>query len=302
MDIKKQIGNKIKHYRLQNNMTREMVCDDESEISIRQLARIESGESLPTLTRLSYLSAKLNVSLNHIIDESKIKPPEEYILLKHKIIKQTIYKDKHRIELVNHYFDQIYEKFYDDINEEEQLIIDVLHASHDILVFKNVDFEAGLLGEYFNQILIKKELAERDFHLIYLYIIYIIAKDIASKEKQMIQKVIEKLIDNSSFSNNLNAYLVILVQIPALYILLELGDYSSYRLLLQTVKIVAEENQEFQKLPIIQMMEGKYQLFYKKNVRKAKEIYERAAQTAELLGDCFLHDKILKELEQDLKI
>lgn len=302
MDIKRQIGQKIKHYRLEKKMTREMVCADESEISIRQLARIEAGESLPTLTRLRYLSEKLNVSVNHIIDESQIKPPEEYVILKRKIIKQTVYKNTNRIERVNGYFDEIYEKFYDTINEDEQLIIDIMHASHDIMSLDSVDFEAGLLGEHFDQILIKTELTEKDFHLIYLYFIYVVAKDIAIKEKETIQQVIEKLIDNSSFSNNLNAYLTILVQIPALYILLLLEEYSSYYLLLQTVQIVAEENQEFQKLPIIQMMEGKYELFYKKNREEAKEIYQRAAQIAELQGDSFARDQILAELEQDLNV
>lgn len=241
MDLKEQIGNKIKHYRLQQELTREMVCGDESELSIRQLARIESGESLPTLTRLRYLSEKLNVSLNHIIDESKIKPPEDYIILKHKLIKQTLYKDQQRIERVNQYFDEIYEEYYDQLNEEEQLIIDVLHAIHDIFVLNTTEFEAGLLEEYFSQILIKNELAEADFYFIYLYFVYIVTKDIHLKEKETVKKVVDKLIHNSSFSNNLNAYLTILVQIPALYVLLELEEYASYDLLLQTVKIVADE-------------------------------------------------------------
>lgn len=87
MDIQKQIGTQIKYYRFQQKLTREMVCADEAELSIRQLARIEAGESLPTLPRLKYLSKTLNVSLNHITNESKIKPPEEYIILKRKLIK-----------------------------------------------------------------------------------------------------------------------------------------------------------------------------------------------------------------------
>lgn len=301
-DIKELIGSKIKSLRLEKKMTREMICEDESEITVRQLARIESGESLPTLIKLNYLSKKLNVSLNYIIDDSKVEPSKEYLILKNKLIKQTLYKNQKRIELVNQYFDIIYEEFYDELNEEEQLIVNILNATIDIVVFENVQFEAGLLNEYFNQTLLKNELVETDFLLIYLYFLYITAKETYTKEKETIYKVVEKLINNSSFSNNLNAYLTIQAHISGLIVLLELGDYTFYDLLLKSVKIVAEENQEFQKLPIIQMMEGKYYLFYEKNSKKARNTYEQAAQTAKLLGDSFLQDQILLELEQDLKI
>ncbi|UQF12592.1 helix-turn-helix domain-containing protein [Vagococcus lutrae] len=67
-NVKRNIGEKIKSARLQQNLTREVVCNDESEITIRQLARIESGESLPTLPKLRFLAKKLNIYIYKLFD------------------------------------------------------------------------------------------------------------------------------------------------------------------------------------------------------------------------------------------
>lgn len=276
------------------------MCDDESEITTRQLARIESGESLPTLIKLRFLAKKLNVTINYLIDDSNIEISNEYLLLKKRIIKQTMYQNSERVNTINNYFDQIYGKYYDTLSEEEQLVIDVLNASVDILSFKDVNFEAGILQEYFEQILLKKEFLEIDFLLIHLYFIYILEKEIVHEEVDTINKIVIKLIENSSFSNSLNAYLTIQVQIPALHILSILNEYKLYKLLLNTVALVSRENQEFQKLPIIQMMEAKYLLLYEKNISEAKKMYEKASQTALLLGDEHLQKQVLFEFNQDL--
>lgn len=300
--MKSILGRKIRLARENQEFTREMVCEDESNITIRQLARIESGESLPTLTKLTFLTNKLNLSLDYLVDESYIKLPKEYLLLKNKIMKQTIYKDPTRAEKVNLLFDQMYDEFYDNISEDEQLTIDILRATTDIVVFNNFQFESGLLKEYFPQMLLQKELRELDFLLIYLYFFYIFGKDKAYKNTNTTKQAINKLVNNSDYSNDSNAYLSIKIHIIALNFLLELKDYDTYKQLLDISKVISEENQEFQKKPILQMMEAKYLLFHVSETEKAKEMYRMAAKTAMLLGDNIAHDQILLEMEKDLKL
>lgn len=300
--MKSILGRKIRLARENQEFTREMVCEDESNITIRQLARIESGESLPTLTKLTFLTNKLNLSLDYLVDESYIKLPKEYLLLKNKIMKQTIYKDPTRAEKVNLLFDQMYDEFYDNISEDEQLTIDILRATTDIVVFNNLQFESGLLKEYFPQMLLQKELRELDFLLIYLYFFYIFGKDKAYKNTNTTKQAINKLVNNSDYSNDSNAYLSIKIHIIALNFLLELKDYDTYKQLLDISKVISEENQEFQKKPILQMMEAKYRLFHVSETEKAKEMYRIAAKTAMMLGDNIAHDSILLEMEKDLKL
>lgn len=300
--MKSILGRKIRLARENQEFTREMVCEDESNITIRQLARIESGESLPTLTKLTFLTNKLNLSLDYLVDESYIKLPKEYLLLKNKIMKQTMYKDPTRVEKVNLLFDQMYDEFYDNISEDEQLTIDILRATTDIVVFNNLQFESGLLKEYFPQMLLQKELRELDFLLIYLYFFYIFGKDKAYKNMNTTKQAINKLVKNSTYSNDSNAYLAIKIHIIALNFLLELKDYEMYKQLLDISKTISEENQEFQKKPILQMMEAKYRLFHLSETEKAKEMYRMAAKTAMMLGDNIAHDQILLEMEKDLKL
>ena len=299
--MKTSIGEKIRWARETQILTREMVCEDESEITVRQLARIESGESLPTLTKLVFLAKKLDISLNSLIDDSYIETPKEYIVLKNRIMKQTLYKDSTRTEKVNLLFDKIYEEFYDQISEAEQVIIDVLRAITDILVFENIQFESGLLKEYLQQTLLKDKLADIDFLLIYLHLLYIYGKDTFYETTNTIA-VLKKLIDNPQSSNDSNAHLAIRVHIFALHFLSELKDYATYKQLLDISKTISEENQEFQKKPILQMMEAKYLLFHLSDIEKAKEMYGVAAKTAMLLGDEIAHNQILLEMEKDLKL
>lgn len=302
MVMKEKLGKKIRVARESQQLTREMVCEDESNITIRQLARIESGKSLPTLTKLHFLAHKLKVPLNTLIDDSYIELPTGYIRLKNKLMKQTIYKDSMRAEKVNLLFDQMYDEFYDNISEEEQLTMDILRATTDIVVFNNIQFESGLLTEYFPQMLLQKELRELDFLLIYLYFFYIFGKDKAYKNTNTTKQAINKLVKNSTYSNDSNVYLAIKVHIIALNFLLELKDYETYKQLLDISKTISEENQEFQKKPILQMMEAKYLLFHVSETEKAKEMYRVAAKTAMLLGDNIAHDQILLEMENDLKL
>ncbi|MEG3142143.1 helix-turn-helix transcriptional regulator [Streptococcus sp. 2A/TPW/M5] len=44
----------VKKYRKQKGMTKEELCQDESELTVRQLTRIESGLSRPTLTKINF--------------------------------------------------------------------------------------------------------------------------------------------------------------------------------------------------------------------------------------------------------
>lgn len=51
-DIKSEIGKKLRRLREEKGMTREVLCNDESELTVRQLVRIEKGESLPSLKKI----------------------------------------------------------------------------------------------------------------------------------------------------------------------------------------------------------------------------------------------------------
>ncbi|MGT2800383.1 helix-turn-helix domain-containing protein [Streptococcus marmotae] len=58
-DIKIEIGKRIRSARLNKGLTQIDICDDESELTIRQLARIENGQAMVTLPKIIFLSLNL---------------------------------------------------------------------------------------------------------------------------------------------------------------------------------------------------------------------------------------------------
>ena len=52
LNIKDSIGLRIKTERERQQMSREVLCLDGAELTVRQLIRIEKGESLPSLDKI----------------------------------------------------------------------------------------------------------------------------------------------------------------------------------------------------------------------------------------------------------
>ena len=69
-ELKVAIGKKIRELREQRKMTRELLCEDETRLTVRQLARIEAGDSIPSLLTLEFIARQLRIEMYQIIKES----------------------------------------------------------------------------------------------------------------------------------------------------------------------------------------------------------------------------------------
>ncbi|MFS9028840.1 helix-turn-helix transcriptional regulator [Streptococcus cristatus] len=69
-ELKIAIGKKIRELREQHKMTRELLCEDETRLTVRQLARIEAGDSIPSLLTLEFIAQQLHIEMYQIIKES----------------------------------------------------------------------------------------------------------------------------------------------------------------------------------------------------------------------------------------
>lgn len=168
-DLKKEIGKKIKSTRLDRKYTQADICDDESELTIRQLARIENGQAMPTVPKLIYLAKKLNVEVQYIVDIDKIEIPKDYLRLKKELVDSPTYADRERIERKLAILEEIGECYYDRLPEDEQLLIDGIQARLDIYNSSDVRYGLALLEEYFQQILKKTIYTVNDLLVIELY-------------------------------------------------------------------------------------------------------------------------------------
>ena len=291
--LKLKIGNNIRGARLNQHLTQADVCGDESELTIRQLARIENGQVLVSLSKLLFLSQRLNCPIEDIIDIEKIEIPKRYLELKNKIIRYHTYGDEERISLLEEMFDEIYEHFYDHLPEEEQLLVEVLQVQLDVFTSRNITYGLSLLEEYFQQILKKKQYSYNDLLIINLYFL---CCAIGLEDKTYFEELSKKVLLYIDYSDNDRIYILERILIGIL-IQVKTEDYLIYT---KVLREITESTNNFQHKPAIYAFEAKYYLEVEKNHHKAEQSYNKAIEFAKMLNDQVLVNNLTKEKERDL--
>ena len=86
----KEFGQRVRQLREQINLTREQFCGDEVELSVRQLIRIETGSSKPTLSKIQYIATRLGMTLYELMPDY-VKLPDRYSKLKFEVLRTPTY-------------------------------------------------------------------------------------------------------------------------------------------------------------------------------------------------------------------
>ncbi|HFH0830439.1 TPA: helix-turn-helix domain-containing protein [Streptococcus pneumoniae] len=291
-ELKREIGYKIKTIRRSCGKTQIDICGDESELTIRQLARIENGQALATLPKLLLIADKLGVSLQNIVDVKVIEIPKGFLKLKDELIHSQTYADKGRIERKEAILEEIYENYYENLPEEEQLIVDVTQARFDIYGSLDVTYGLGLVEEYFQQLLKKKYFSVNDLLIIELYF-FCCAMGLEDKEhfEELAQKVLlcSEYEDKASLVQMEKVLLSLFIQIQTEDSLIYIQTFE---------KIIAKTRHVFYR-PHLFLLKAKYALFVDKNILEAESFYEKAISLAELLDDQVLVQRILAEKQID---
>ncbi len=291
-ELKREIGYKIKTIRRSCGKTQIDICGDESELTIRQLARIENGQALATLPKLLLIADKLGVSLQNIVDVKAIEIPKAFLKLKDELIHSQTYADKRRIERKEAILEEIYENYYENLPEEEQLIVDVTQARFDIYGSSDATYGLGLVEEYFQQLLKKKYFSVNDLLIIELYF-FCCAMGLEDKEhfEELAQKVLlcSEYEDKASLAQMEKVLLSLFIQIQTEDSLIYIQTFE---------KIIAKTRHVFYR-PHLFLLKAKYALFVEKNILEAESFYEKAISLAELLDDQVLVQRILAEKQID---
>lgn len=291
-ELKREIGYKIKTIRRSCGKTQIDICGDESELTIRQLARIENGQALATLPKLLLIADKLGVSLQNIVDVKAIEIPKAFLKLKDELIHSQTYADKRRIERKEAILEEIYENYYENLPEEEQLIVDVTQARFDIYGSSDATYGLGLVEEYFQQLLKKKYFSVNDLLIIELYF-FCCAMGLEDKEhfEELAQKVLlcSEYEDKASLAQMEKVLLSLFIQIQTEDSLIYIQTFE---------KIIAKTRHIFYR-PHLFLLKAKYALFVDKNILEAESFYEKAISLAELLDNQVLVQRILAEKQID---
>ncbi|WP_155977393.1 helix-turn-helix domain-containing protein, partial [Streptococcus dysgalactiae] len=268
-------GEKVRGLRLEKGISREELCGDEAELSVRQLARIELGQSIPSLAKVIFIAKALEVSVGYLTDGANLELPKRYKELKYLILRTPTYMDDRKLQVRESQFDEIFENYYDQLPEEEQLIIECLQATLDTLLSENINFGVELLQEYFKQTKVKQRFKQNDLILIELYLAYL---DIEGMYGEYSDKVFyDSLLDNllKQFDDfELDELFIvnkIIIDISSLSIKTNKLDKLEKTIAISQ-KIMAKI-QDWNRMPILKLIEWKYFLIKQKNRKQAEESY-----------------------------
>ncbi|HER8939077.1 Cro/CI family transcriptional regulator [Streptococcus pyogenes] len=296
-------GGKVKVLRLEKRISREDLCGDESELSVRQLARIELGQSIPSLSKVIFIAKALNVSVGYLTDGADLELPKRYKELKYLILRTPTYMDDGKLQVREEQFDEIFEDYYDKLPEEEKIIIDCLQATLDTLLSENTNFGIDLLQEYFNQIKTKVRFRQNDLILLELYLAYL---DIEGMDGQYSDKIFyDSLLDNLSEQfeqfelDELFIVNKIIIDISSLS--LKNNRLDNLEKAIEMSQKIMAKIQDWNRMPILKLIEWKYFLIKQKDIIKAEQSFMKVCLFAQMTADQYLENKLIQEWEKDVK-
>ena len=297
------LGDKVRLLREEKGLSRPVFCGDESELSVRQLVRIEKGEFRPTIKTLEYIADRLEIPSYVLMPDFK-ELPKRYQELKYFLLHHPDYGDKKLQEQKEEYFDEIFENFYDDLPRDEKMIVDCLQAIDEVRATDNEQYGIALLDESFEELWNQREFSFSDLLKIRLYFLCSYLENIKKgqlsiSEQQKLQLMFQKVCNNVENSGTDDLFLVRDVLFAGLGSCELLNDLELFKLAVEKLNWISEKTRDFQKQPIVLMVEWKY--YIQTDYDTAKQKYEEAKMMARMFGNEQLIVSLDKEWSEDLE-
>ena len=298
-----ELGEKVRILREEKGLSRPVFCGDESELSVRQLVRIEKGEFRPTIKTLEYIADRLDIPSYVLMPDYK-ELPKRYQELKYFLLHHPDYGDKELQEQKEEYFDEIFECFYDDLPRDEKMIVDCLQAIDAVRATDNEQYGIALLDESFEELWNQREFSFSDLLKIRLYFLCSYLENIKKgqlsiSEQQKLQLMFQKVCNNVENSSTDDLFLVRDVLFAGLGSCELLNDLELFKLAVEKLNWISEKTRDFQKQPIVLMVEWKY--YIQTDYDTAKQKYEEAKMMARMFGNEQLIVSLDKEWTEDLE-
>ena len=298
-----ELGEKVRILREEKGLSRPVFCGDESELSVRQLVRIEKGEFRPTIKTLEYIAERLEIPSYVLMPDYK-ELPKRYQELKYFLLHHPDYGDKELQEQKEEYFDEIFENFYDDLPRDEKMIVDCLQAIDEVRATDNEQYGIALLDESFEELWNQREFSFSDLLKIRLYFLCSYLENIKKgqlsiSEQQKLQLMFQKVCNNVENSGTDDLFLVRDVLFAGLGSCELLNDLELFKLAVEKLNWISEKTRDFQKQPIVLMVEWKY--YIQTDYETAKQKYEEAKMMARMFGNGKLLVSLDNEWAEDLE-
>ncbi|HEM6405127.1 TPA: helix-turn-helix domain-containing protein [Streptococcus suis] len=296
----KEFGQRVRQLRETASLTREQFCDDELELSVRQLTRIEAGTSKPTFSKIQYIATRLGMGLYELMPDY-VSLPERYSKLKFDVLRTPTYENEELMEKRADMMTEIYDDYYDDLPEEEKIAIDAIQSIIDVFETKTAEFGQDILEDYFEQIQRKPQFSANDLLIIRLYLINLRMEIKQSSDFQHFLELVEKLPSQVELIESGELFILRDVMLTAIGILGEHEEYGKIPPLFDALDRIMVSTQDFQKKPILNLLKWKYELYVNNDSEEARRFYEEAVMFAKLIGDSHLVEKLESSWREEEK-
>lgn len=297
----KEFGQRVRQLRKTANLTREQFCDDELELSVRQLTRIEAGTSKPTFSKIQYIATRLGMGLYELMPDY-VSLPERYSKLKFDVLRTPTYENEELMEKRADMMTEIYDDYYDDLPEEEKIAIDAIQSTIDVFETKTAEFGQDILDDYFEQIHRKKQFSANDLLIIQLYLINLRMEIKQSSDFQHFLELVEKLPSQVELVESGDLFILRDVMITSVGLLGQKEEFSYIPTLFEALDKIMQKTQDFQKKPILNLLKWKYELLINKDKDAATALYEEALLFARIIGNAHLTAKLEEEWRKDSQL
>ena len=290
MNIKDSIGLRIKTERDRQQMSREVLCLDGAELTVRQLIRIEKGESLPSLDKLSYIAKRLGKNMTDLLDHDNITIPDEYYEMKNRLIKFPTYRNPERIKAKLALIEEVYEKFFELLPEEELLTLDILENILSFTSWEESPKVEEIYEDLFEQVKRKKKFSTNDLLVIDYYFFHLYGRK--QYDKKLFERIVKRVLNQEIWTDDVYNIVLFndLMAIAALKIFH--NSFSDFLTVVDKALAVIEKSQFYSYKPNVFVLKAKYELLHKGNKKEAVENYDKAIMFASVLEDSVLEESI----------
>lgn len=290
MNIKDSIGLRIKTERERQQMSREVLCLDGAELTVRQLIRIEKGESLPSLDKLSYIAKRLGKNMTDLLDHDNITIPDEYYEMKNRLIKFPTYRNPERIKAKLALIEEVYEKFFELLPEEELLTLDILENILSFTSWEESPKVEEIYEDLFEQVKRKRKFSTNDLLVINYYFFHLYGRK--QYDKKLFERIVKRVLNQEIWTDDVYNIVLFndLMAIAALKIFH--NSFSDFLTVVDKALAVIEKSQFYSYKPSVFVLKAKYELLHKGNKKEAVENYDKAIMFASVLEDSVLEESI----------
>ena len=230
--------------------------------------------------------------------------PKRYQELKYFLLHHPDYGDKELQEQKEEYFDEIFKCFYDDLPRDEKVLVDCLQAIDTVRATSNSLYGESVLENGLQDLLSRDVYKAEDLLRLRLYFACNLmdglkAGEIKESEYENILYFHEKLssqIDKIEFDCLDLLRDSLLASLTCIEIM---GLFHYFKRAVETLNKIGQKTRDFQKQPIVLMLEWKY--YIQTDYDTAKQKYEEAKMMARMFGNEQLIVSLDNEWAEDLE-